>query len=205
MKTRHSIHHRRGFTLLEMLLVLGVIAVFAGMTVPSVVRMYNQQKITASAERVREVIASARGRAIETGLIYQFCCEPGGRAFVVVPFELDQSSAAGNQQGASTLVASRAAGQLPAGIQFRSLNAVNLPDASMTTSGQKLSSALLEGLPNAGDLSGVNWSSPVLFKPDGSAGADTEVVLADGHSQTIRLRVRAFTGAVSMTPLVVGK
>lgn len=50
-------NHRKAFTLVEILLVLGVLVVFAGMTVPSVMRMFSEQKITGSAERVREAIA----------------------------------------------------------------------------------------------------------------------------------------------------
>jgi hypothetical protein len=191
-----------------MLLVLGVIAVFAGMAIPSVLRMYNQQKITASAERVREAIASARVRAIETGLIYQFCCEPNGTSYVVVPFEPDHSGGNNGQQGTVTL-ASRASGQLPKGIVFSSLNVVNVPNAGSGPVGgvgqQKIATSALDGLPNSAALSGLNWSSPVLFKPDGSAGSDTEIVLTDTHSQYITIRIRAFTGAVSMLPLVARK
>src|SRR5579872_4295131 len=96
---RRSVSNRSGMTLVEMLLVVGVIAAFASMTVPSVMRMFNQQKLTASAERVREAIASARVRAIETGVIYQFCSEPNGAHFVVVPFEPDHAGSPSGGQG----------------------------------------------------------------------------------------------------------
>ena len=206
---------RSGFTLLEVLLVLGVLAVFAGMTVPSVMRMFGQQKLTSSAERVRSAIASTRIRAIESGIIYQFCCETNGSRYVVVPFEPDHAnSQAGGQGGGATLL-SRAAGSLPTGIVFSSINfrvagaAVGAPavTAAPTAAGSshKLMPGALDGLPNAGDLASANWSTPVLFHPDGAANADLEITVTDPKMQHIKLRIRAFTGAVSMERLVAGK
>jgi prepilin-type N-terminal cleavage/methylation domain-containing protein len=199
---------RSGFTLLEVMLVLGVLAVLAGMTVPSVMRMFGQQKLTASAERVRSAIASTRFRAIESGIIYQFCCETNGSRYVVVPFEPDHvNSQAGGQAGGGLL--SRAAGRLPAGVVFSSVNfrSTIAPSVTPATAGSshKLMPGALDGLPNAGDLAGANWSTPVLFHPDGSANADLEITVSDPKMQHIKLRVRAFTGAVSIERLVAGK
>ena len=197
--------HRRGFTLLEVMLVLGVLAVFASMAVPSVMRMFHQQKLTESAERVRMLAASARIRAIESGLIYQFCYEPNGSRFVVVPFESNHASGTNGSgtAAAPVVLSSRAAGRMQDGIVFGTppgaAGAVGL------ASSMKLASSSLEGLPNASELAGCNWSTPILFHPDGSANMDIEIVIHDPHSQQISIRVRAFTGSVSMERLVAGK
>ncbi len=204
--TTHAGGIRSGFTLLEVMLVLGVLAVFAGMTVPSVMRMFGQQKLTGSAERVRSAIASTRIRAIESGIIYQFCCETNGSRYVVVPFEPDHAN---SQQGGGATLLSRAAGRLPAGIVFSSVNFRGAGATSGTPaaagSSHKLMPGALDGLPNAGDLAGANWSTPVLFHPDGAANADLEITISDPKMQHIKLRIRAFTGAVSMERLVAGK
>ena len=200
---------RNGFTLLEVMLVLGVLAIFAGMTVPSVMRMFGQQKLTGAAERVRSAIASTRIRAIESGIIYQFCSETNGGRYVVVPFEPDHAnSQAGGQGGAATLL-SRAAGRLPAGIVFSSVSFRSSGASAATTAvagaSHKLMPGSLDGLPNASELAGANWSTPVLFHPDGSASADLEITVSDPKMQHIKLGVRAFTGAVSIERLVAGK
>ena len=209
----HASGTRSGFTLLEVMLVLGVLAIFAGMTVPSVMRMFGQQKLTGAAERVRSAIASTRIRAIESGIIYQFCSETNGSRYVVVPFEPDHAnSQAGGQGGAATLL-SRAAGRLPAGIVFSSVNFRSSAAPAATTAtatagagaSHKLMPGTLDGLPNASELAGANWSTPVLFHPDGSASADLEITVSDPKMQHIKLRVRAFTGAVSIERLVAGK
>jgi hypothetical protein len=191
-----------------MLLVLGVIAAFAGMTVPSVLRMHGQRKLTESAERVRAMAASARVRAIESGLVYQFCCETNGNHFVVVPFEADHASATGGGTGAQAApvnMLSRAYGVLPKGVVFSS-TVMGISGNLVASSGShKIAMTFLEGLPNASDLANLNWSQPILFNSDGSANADAQIVVSDSKAQHITLRVRAFTGAVSMERISAGK
>ena len=207
---------RSGFTLFEIMLVLGILLAFAGMTLPSVMRIFGQRKLTEAAERVRTVAASARVRAIDSGLIYQFCCEFNGRHFVAVPFEADHLTAgAGGQQGAggqapTVTRASRVWGQLPKGISFSSvtlgtLSNPTLPNSTMAGGSQKIAMSSLEGLPNAGDLANLNWSPPILYNLDGSASTDAHIVISDSRSQHITLHIRAFTGAVSLDRLGVGK
>jgi prepilin-type N-terminal cleavage/methylation domain-containing protein len=204
------LHHRRsGFTLLEMMLVLGVLAAFAGMTVPSALRMFGQEKLTRSAEQVRGIAAGARVRSIETGLTYQFCCEPGGRHFVVVPFEKqfesDRLNAKGSGQTEGVGRFSRVAGQLPSGIVFGATNLAGSINLTTPAVAQKLAPGALDGLPNAGDLANCNWSAPILFNSDGSASSDAEVTVSDSRKQQITLRFRAVTGSVSMGRIVEGK
>jgi hypothetical protein len=86
----------------------------------------------------------------------------------------------------------------------------NLSNPSMTGSAMasgpmKIAMSSLEGLPNAGDLANLNWSAPILYNADGSANTDAHIVIGDSKSQYITLRVRAFTGAVSMDRLTAGK
>jgi prepilin-type N-terminal cleavage/methylation domain-containing protein len=201
---RRSANLRAGFTLLEMMLVLGVVAVFLGMTLPSVMKIFGQQKLTESAEKVRTAIASARARAIDSGIIYQFCCEPKGSNYVVVPFEADHvNSRDASQSGAINLV-SRGSGRLPAGVFFNTA-ALGMSGVVATGLGpHKLAPAALDGLPNASDLGNVAWAPPILFKPDGSATMDAEIIVSDSRSQSVKLHVRAFTGSVSMERLTTG-
>lgn len=227
----NPLRRRSGFTLLEILIVVGILAAFAGMTLPSVMRIFGQRKLTESAERVRTVAASARVRAIDSGLIYQFCCEANGRYFVAVPFEADHASAgAGGQQsaggqGTPVTPATRVWGQLPKGVVFSSVTMGGLPNSSstsptstnlssanptmtiatMTGSSQKIAMSSLEGLPNASDLANLNWSPPIYFNADGSASTDAHIVISDTRSQYITMHVRAFTGAVRLDRLIAGR
>jgi prepilin-type N-terminal cleavage/methylation domain-containing protein len=191
-----------GFTLFEILLALGVLSILVALSWPSVLRLYGEQKLISAAEKARSLIASARVHAIESGLVYQFRYEPKGNHFLVVPFEREfegadpKTRSTGAESGVGQF--SKLGGNLPEGIEFRDAN-VPRSDTS-TNTGQQISSDALSGLPNADKLSGVTWSGPLLFQPDGSA-ADAEVILVDRHSQRVTLRVRGITGAVSVSRL----
>lgn len=198
---------RRGYTMLELLLVLAVLGAIAAVAVPNVMRMFSQQKLTESAEKVRSVASSARVHAIESGLVYQFRYEPGGRHFLVVPFEREFEGVNPNARATGTAAKlgrfSKASGTLPDGVSFAAPTLLN-PGASATgpamITGQKLPSNLLSGLPDAGNLENLSWSGPVLFQPDGSA-ADTSLDMVDKRNQRITLQIRGITGAISLSRL----
>lgn len=188
-----------GLTLLEMLLVLGVLSVLVALAWPSVVRLHGEQKILDSAEKVRALVATARVHAIESGLAYQFRYEPSGNHFLVVPFErefegVDQrTTGAGTAEGLGRF--SKAGGNLAEGVTFA--ESKNAGSGSLAGSGQQLSSDALSGLPSADKLSALSWSGPIVFQPDGTS-ADAEFSVVDLRNQRISLRVRGVTGAVAV-------
>jgi prepilin-type N-terminal cleavage/methylation domain-containing protein len=189
---------RTGLTLLEILLALGVIAILATLAWPSVMRLHGEQQIVDSAEKVRALVATARVHAIESGLAYQFRYEIGGNHFLVIPFEKEFEGIDTRTQGAGTAEGlgrfSKAGGNLPEGVTF----AKSKDSSSVSTigAGQQLSSDALNGLPGADKLSGLSWSGPVIFQPDGSS-TDVEFSVVDRRNQRIALRVRGITGAVA--------
>jgi type II secretory pathway pseudopilin PulG len=197
--------NRTAFTMLELLLVLGVVVVILAVAWPNVLRLTGQQSLIDSSEKVRALAASARVHAIDSGLVYQFRYEPGGRHFVAVPFEREFESVSPNARGTGTALGrfSKASGTLPEGVTFAAPTALNSTGSGSSTTaglGQKISSAAFSGLPDAGKLENVSWSGPILFQPDGSAG-DAAVDLVDRRNQRITMRIRGVTGAVSVSRL----
>jgi prepilin-type N-terminal cleavage/methylation domain-containing protein len=196
-------NRRAAYTMLEMLLVLAVVAVVIAIAWPNVTRLSSQQKLNESAEKVRALAASARVHAIESGLVYQFRYEPGGRHFLVVPFEREFEGVSPTSQGTGTFPGrfSKASGTLPEGVTFAAPSLLNsLASNPAAALGQKLPAELLTGLPDAAKLETVSWSGPLLFQPDGSA-ADTSLDVTDKRNQRITLRVRGVTGAIGVSRL----
>lgn len=196
---------RAGYTMLELLLVLAVLAVILAVALPNVMRLFAQQKLTESAEKVRSLAASARVHAIDSGLVYQFRYEPGGRHFLVIPFEREFEGISQNARGTGTAAGlgrfSKASGTLAEGITFAAptlLSSAGTGSAATTGMGQKLPSNLLSGLPDASKLENISWSGPVLFQPDGSA-ADATFDMVDKRNQHITLKIRGITGAISLS------
>jgi len=177
---------RRGFTLLEVTLVMAVIVLFAAMSWPSIETMYGDVKLSAGADLVRARWADARTRAIEEGRPYRFATQPDGK-FRVAPDAADfwtggggapTDNTAANDADVPPLILEDA---LPTGIGFA--------DES--------------GTPADGSDSGP-WTTVLRFLPDGTASADKTITLhAEGY-RSVQLKVRALTGAVTVDTLPAG-
>jgi prepilin-type N-terminal cleavage/methylation domain-containing protein len=166
---------RRGFTIVEMLLVVAVIIALGAVAYPTLSAMYGDVKVKAAADAVRASWTEARAHAIEDGRPYRFAVQPGTGKFRVAPdadgfWDGSSGDASGSDGDAPPYTQE---GDLPNGIQFAV--GTDLPDA------------------------GGGWSTVVVFNPDGGTNADVEVTLKeDDDSAPIVVRVRSMTGAVSV-------
>jgi prepilin-type N-terminal cleavage/methylation domain-containing protein len=178
--------HRRGFTLLEVILVMTVIVLLAAMALPSIETMYGDVKVTAAADQIRGRWADARTKAIEEGRPYRFSTQPDGK-FRIAPDAADfwaggsgtpSDSVAANDSDTPPLVLEDA---LPKGITF----------ADESNSG--------------GDNSdGGPWTTVLKFLPDGTASADKTITLQVDGCRPVQLKVRALTGAVTVDSIAAG-
>ena len=192
-------NNRSGFTLIEMVLVLAVLLVMFSVVWPSLDRLYSEHHIRQGAEGLQVRLAAARVHAMEDGVSYCFHFEPGGRHFVLLPAEVQEVIAAGEDEGEAALegIGCRYLGELPEGVAFE----LSCGGAPLPT--QILNPALLAGLPGAESLgTTAMWSIPMLFFPDGSStGGVVEIV--DKRNQTVRVATRPLTGGVSLSKVEV--
>ncbi len=192
---------RAGFTLIEMLLVLGVLAVIAAISYPGLQRMWTDHKIQEAAEMVRSNLAGTRNKSIDAVLIYEFRYELGGTHFLVIPHEPDRfesddpADALGQSGNGGELY--RAVGELRPDVIFAAVvkdtSSLGIPVIEQE---QPIAQWQIAGLPEADQLKGLRWSAPLLFYPDGSA-MQSVLRLEDESGQQMELTVRGLTGAVS--------
>ena len=196
---------RPGYTLVELLLALAVLAMLGGIVIPPALRMYADSRLLEVSEQVRFQVGSTRARAIEGGLVYQFRFEPGGRNYIAVPFEreFEASDLTSTGSGMTTGLGAftRYAGELPEGFRFIDDATASTSSAPQPNSGQGLSEEAFGELPNATALAGLSWSQPILFVPDGAA-VDYAFEVADNRDQAVRLEIRGLTGATSVSRII---
>lgn len=110
---------RRGFTILETMLVLALIVVVAAIAIPSIESMYSGVKLTSAADAVRSQWAEARARAAEDGIAYRFSVIPQSGKFKVAPDRQDEATNDGED---APLVFE---GELPGGVLFADATDLN--------------------------------------------------------------------------------
>jgi len=179
--------HRRATTLFELILVLAIIIVVAALAVPSVGAMYGHYKLNASVDTVRSAWATARARAMDENRPYRFSVQPDGRAFRVAPDD-DQywsgQAPADDPNGQGIILEQ----SLPAGVRF----AVNGEENSLGSN--EPDDYSLDEKP----VQGGNWSTTVVFNPDGTAHEDVRILFSVRGSKPTALQLRGMTGDVSV-------
>jgi len=184
---------RSGFTLFEILMVLGVMVAVIGIAWPSIAVMQAEYQLRQGGQLVQAKLTSARLHAVETGFDYQFCFEPGGQRFLVLPFD---QQALLSQPAPGTRAPHKAGGKLPsAKVHF---------DAAASPGSHAVPPEWLTGMADSAEYSGTTWSAPIVFHPDGSASAAT-IHIVDKKSRQVTVSVRPLTGAVTVSKIQSGK
>ena len=173
---------RSAYTLIEIMLAVMVLTILTSLAASPLMQNWRDQQTGSATEEVRALLAGTRLLALDRDETWQFVYEPGGNHYLRVPLTATEASGTGKaNQGkfSDTLPTERTFGESGGG------------------TGSTVSSELLTGLTDAGELSGVSWSAPILFYSDGtSSEANLEVVDVYGNSRTIS--VRELTGGVTV-------
>jgi len=195
-------HRRRAFTLLEVLIVLVILATVLALFLPTFDRLHLEYRLRQGAQLVQAKMAGARVHAIDTGIAYQFRFEPGGQRFLVIPDDLQALVAPASGTGATP--GAPLAPRIPKFLgRLPSTKAAFDPASTGGSMGQQLPTEWLSGISNAGDLTNVTWSAPILFHADGSA-TTAQIVISDKKSRSVVVSVRALTGGVSVSNIEKG-
>src|SRR5436305_12544271 len=156
--------NRRGFTLLELLLVLAIIVIAAAAVAPSLRGTMRNTALKAAASTVRAELTRAHVMAMRTGRIHMFQYELGGTKHKLEPY-IGADDALESKDGDASSVPMPTTHNhpakepaLPEGTKFA------MGDATMESRAQRVEEEIM-GMGGAG----VTWSRPILFYPDGSS------------------------------------
>ena len=179
----HRSHHRNAFSLIELILVMGVIVMIFSLAIPLATRAMGSHALRQSADRVRVAMGEARVEAIKSGQIQALFLQINSDWFNVAPFSqmsAQQGLAARQTQlNANEIRTDLEDNQLPRGIRF----------AEGITSNDSRSADTY----SRNGASGNSQIRPILFYPDGTA-QDARVYLTDDEANTTSVQLRGLTG-----------
>ncbi|MDA8562897.1 GspH/FimT family pseudopilin [Mariniblastus sp.] len=174
-----------GFTLLELMLVMGILVAISAIALPTVTRSFSSQALVKAADRVRVSMGQARVRAIRTGQIHAVGYLPG-RGWIDVA-SLDQLPTIASKVGRRLQDQQRALTSnydddlLPGGVTF--VAGQTYVDARATDTSEQI-----------GDGSALRT---ILFYPDGTS-QDARLTLQNEDGRIIDVTLRGLTGTASV-------
>ena len=188
---------RRGFTLIEIMLVLAIIVVIAAFATPALRSVMQDAALKNAADTVRIHWTKAHVKAMKTGRIQVFRFEMNGTKFTVQPWAAadDELEAAPAVQGFG------AAEEEVASPKLDESTAVTLPEGTLFVAG----AAALEGRAQSieKDIKDANkfeadWSQPILFYPDGNSSDAWVIITGEREGVAIRVELRGMTGSATI-------
>ena len=172
-----------GFTLLELILVIGILVAISAIALPTVTRSFSSQSLLKAADRVRVSMGQARVRAIQTGQIHAVGYVPG-RSWIDIA-SLEQLPTIANRAG-------RRLQEQRRGITSNYDDDL-LPGRVIFVAGQTVVDA------RAADAGPTDTSQlrTILFYPDGTS-QDARLTLQNEDGRLIDVALRGLTGIASV-------
>lgn len=172
---------RRGFTILEVMLVLAVIVMLSAMAYPSLESMYADIRVQAAADHLRGRFAQGRTRAIDDGRPYRFAVKPDTGEYKLAP-DSPEFWGDGSDAGAA--------------------NDETYPEPLVLE--DTLPSEIVFQFSSFAGAESGGWAQLVTFLPDGSCTADRTIRLEREGARPIELSIRQLTGGVTVQTVKAG-
>ncbi len=195
---------RRGITLLEMLLVLGLLVAIAALTMPSVNRPLENHRLRKSADLIRGEWQKARAKAMETGRTYVFRYQPEASGYQVEPWYSDEdllesSEITGMGTGGAPTTGSSAMlfNDTPAAMKELPEDIIFITSDTGQDVRAMLDMAGAEGMQNQDST----MSSPIFFYPDGTSST-AQLLVKNPRERYVKLTLRGLTGVVYVSDLM---
>jgi prepilin-type N-terminal cleavage/methylation domain-containing protein len=190
---QHRRRSRRGFTLLELCLVLAVLAAVAAIVWPALHAPFALERLKRGADQVRAAWIETRVEAMTSGTIQAFRFEPGTGQYCIERFSgLDYDDPAALVD-AFAFSAPLVAPEVAVAINLR-----ELPEGIVFLLAQtELDARAQWALAQGGMLESIPQAPPILFYPDGTA-SQASIYLIDEQQNAIRIDLRGLTGVVTI-------
>jgi prepilin-type N-terminal cleavage/methylation domain-containing protein len=203
-KRRLSACGRRGFTLIEILLVLSIVAAISSIALMSFGALVSSRHIDHSADTLLIAVDTGRNKALRTGQAQLFRFMIGKNVYTVQPWmgTMDEINS-----GPGSTVMSATSGQVYSTFESNGMSS----SVGVENSGQKeetidedvyfesvntfndTRSQMIELESGGGATVDGSWSAPILFYPGGGA-TSAEIIISDKKGRRRALQIRGLTG-----------
>ncbi len=196
--------HSRAFTLLELLVVLGLIVLIFSIGFPSVHRMFVHGELKAGVRQLQGELYRTRLEAMKSGKPFVFRCEFGTANFEVVPKSIFDNLQQ-NQTGLGAVAVGPELLETGTNSGFddpftTESSAPNQPTVSTSCGDlyrKTLNGSVVFGFPLG--VGAPGWSPPIFFYPNGRTSETTFVLRTVGqYDFRQELRLRGLTGTASV-------
>ncbi len=193
---------RGGFTLLELLLVVSLMAVLATIALPQVAWLLGDRRIVRGAKLIREEFILARVDAMRQGRIMMVDAMPETNVLRVRPYRsLADSVNAVDQTGSqSALLTGADQAQITpvTPTQEGDIRQIELPEDVLVKSIAVASAVRAMQIEQATlSTQSAGYCQPILFYPDGTTSTAAVTLMHPTHGR-IRIQLRGITGQVTL-------
>ena len=165
---------KRAFTLVELMIVIGIMAVVMAISVPSMYRTMERDSIRRATQDVLDIFQRARSQAIVTGRPIQLVIQPRTMVFMVMPLEQLEGMNEEDYvlQQVETALRAEVEGEEP---KVRTQDTMKLSDRMQI---------LFIGVNFVADLQEADMV-PVRFYPNGTSDEFTMVIVSDSNESRL--------------------
>jgi prepilin-type N-terminal cleavage/methylation domain-containing protein len=189
--------HRRGFTLSEMLVVLGILVTVTALAQPALRGALGDNRLRSAAKLVRVELAKARLRAMQSGIAQHFRYQLGKNRFQIVPavaVEAAERDRPGRQSSRDEVrPATRVRQPIAAGARkdgtVEELPSQELPDGICF---EQAAGDLLTAPVGAEE----GWSVPIVFYPNGRT-ENAHIRIKGERNAVVDVSLRGLTGVAT--------
>ncbi len=197
---------RRGFSLVELLIVMAVLAAVAGFVLPSMRGPLDKSRLTGAAKEVQASLAKSRSLAIRESSVVSFRYEIAGDRFIIqrdpslvnalITVLEDSSGVTTTPSGLSTEVAEASAQPIDE-TSASSLTSLTLREGRLPTGvsfADPVASGSISSEPSTASLR--RWSDPIRFQPSGRT-EDATIRVTGQRDFVVDVTLRGLTAMAS--------
>lgn len=188
----HRPPHTRGYTLLELIVVVALVALLVGLSLPAMRGPLSKSELRSAARQVCHELAKARLDAIQSGVARQFRFRPGTRRFEIAR---RSTSPAGTRLPFTSGVAGGPPATAGGPLQGETAR-FDLPDG-VCFFGQKKAQTSPIDFPPTAAAGTVEWSTPVMIYANGRTSS-ARIRLHGERGYYVDLTLRGLTGSTKI-------